>query len=45
MPSPVVGVHLIKTNPRMPQANVIAPRSAFRLFSLTIIEQPLPQKL
>jgi hypothetical protein len=34
MPLPVVGVHLNKINPRMPQANVITPRSAFDFFRL-----------
>jgi hypothetical protein len=38
MPLPVVGVHMNKTNPRMPQANVVNFRRAFRFFSLTVTE-------
>ena len=37
----VVGVHLSKPNPRMPQAIVVTPRSALRLFSLSMMESNL----
>ena len=38
IPLPVVGIHLNKTNPRMPQASVVTRRSSFRLFSRSITE-------
>lgn len=41
MPVPVVGVHLSKMNPKVPQATVVIPRSAFRLFSLNFTESPV----
>jgi hypothetical protein len=33
IPVPVVGVHLNKTNARMPQAHSTTPRRTFRVFS------------